>query len=190
MADDDANEATESKSNTNVESVTEGGTTEVKVEQEEVKEESTKAEQPAEEKKELAIEDKGSHTKEQVEEVREREGYLTVKEVATDLKFSTAYVSYLLAGDPKKGIPPRIRGIKVFGGSWRIPKSEYDRLIKEGPLPLKKPGEDKEVTRIKVEGEPEERVIEGKGKSTIKKLKVEEKPNKWPHIRINLLNIK
>lgn len=181
----DANDAAESKSNNNVESVTkdaEDGWEDEIVKQEEIKEEPAKAEQPAEAKTELAIEDKGKATKEQIEEVRLGKFY-SVKQVATSLGFSTAYISYLLAGDQRNGIPPRIHGVKVLGGSWRIPESEYERLTKEGPLPLKKPGEDKEVTRIKVEGEPEERVIEGKGKSTIKKLKVEKQPDKWPHFR-------
>lgn len=165
----DANDAAESKSNTNVESVTE-----------EVKD----AEEPVtvEEKKELAIEDKGKATKEQVEEVKLGKFY-TVKQVATSLGFSTAYISYLLAGDKREGIPPRIHGVKVLGGSWRIPQSEYDRLTKEGPLPLKNPEDEKPVTKITVEGEPEEKVVKEKGKSAIKKLKVEDKPDKFPHFR-------
>lgn len=185
-----------SKSNSSVENVTESAdNVEAKVE-EPVKEEEVTEEQPvveeppAEEKQELAIEDKGKATKEQIAEVKLGK-FLTVKQVATSLGFSTAYVSYLLKGDKRKGIPPRIHGVKVLGGSWRIPESEYERLIKEGPLPLKKPDEEKQVTKIKVEAEevvdtPDEKVKETKAKIG----KAEAKPAKWPSFRFDFLSNK
>jgi len=179
----DANDAAESKEDVDVK-------VEEPIKEEEVSEEVTKkleVEEPPAEKKELAIEDKGKATKEQIEEVRLGKFY-SVKQVATSLGFSTAYISYLLAGDSTKGIPPRIHGVKVLGGSWRIPQSEYDRLTKEGPLPLKDPADKKQVTKIKVEAEPEEKADV---KVKEKKIgKAEEKPDKFPHFRFNLLNLK
>lgn len=172
MTTDKANDAAKSKEEIKDEGVAE------------IVEEKPAEKPPEEEKTELAVEDKGVATKDQIAEVKLGKFY-SVKQVATSLGFSTAYISYLLAGDSVKDIPPRIHGVKVLGGSWRIPQSEYDRLIKEGPLPLKKPDEDKKVTTIKVEADEVVDKPDTKVKVTKSKLeKVEEKPSKFPHFRL------
>ena len=66
--------------------------------------------------------------------------WFSSRQIANKLGFSLVWVSILL----KQG---RIKGVKILGGQWRIPKSEYDRLTKEGlpPVPRKKPAEVREI---------------------------------------------
>ena len=67
-------------------------------------------------------------TPEQVQEIETGE-WVTVKQMANKLSYSTAYVSALC----KRG---QIKGVKPLGGQWRIPRSEYDRVVKEGSTPM------------------------------------------------------
>lgn len=70
--------------------------------------------------------------------------YLTVTEIANKLRYSRPWVLGLLKAN-------RIHGIKPLGGRWRIPRSEFDRILKEGVPPM--PREEKEkppVTTIEV----------------------------------------
>ena len=78
------------------------------------------------EKQEIAY-NEGKVSKEQLAEI-EAGDFVTVKEVATKTRYSTAWISYNL----KHGL---IKGIKPLGRQWRIPKSEYQRMITEGSMP-------------------------------------------------------
>lgn len=72
--------------------------------------------------------EKGEASEAQIEEVKEGHFY-RIKEVASDLGYSVAWITCLV----QKG---RIKGMKPLGGSWRIPSSEVARLKKEGIPPL------------------------------------------------------
>lgn len=90
--------------------------------------------------------EKGEVAAEQMEEIKGGE-YYTVGEVANRLRYSYTYILLLL----QEG---RIKGIKPIGGRWRIPKSEYNKVIKGGipPLPREKEEEKKpQVTEIQVD---------------------------------------
>lgn len=88
--------------------------------------------------------DRGEVSPEQMEEITSGE-FLTVGEVADKLRYSYQWVLWML----QEG---RIKGIKPLGSRWRIPQSEFDRILKEGLPPM--PREEKEkppVTEIAVE---------------------------------------
>lgn len=51
--------------------------------------------------------------------------YVSCKQIAKELGYTTAWISYKC----KLG---QIKAVKPMGGQWRIPKSEYDRLKREG----------------------------------------------------------
>jgi len=74
----------------------------------------------------------GEVSEAQLEEIKQKQ-WRSVKDVATVVGYSTAWVSYLC----KTG---RVKAIKPVGGQWRIPESEYKRIIEEGlpPLPREK----------------------------------------------------
>lgn len=97
--------------------------------------------------------EKGELGPDQMEEVESGE-FLTTKQVATKLQYSYQWVqSQLQTG--------RIKGIKPMGGKWRIPKSEVDRIIKEGLPPLpRQPKETPPLTEIHVNKSIEDKVKE------------------------------
>jgi len=90
--------------------------------------------------------EKGKVPPEQLKEIEAGE-FLTPGEVADKLRYSYQWVLWMLQDG-------RIKGIKPLGSRWRIARSEYERILKEGipPLPrdvaqaLKPP-----VTEIRVE---------------------------------------
>lgn len=105
----------------------------------------------------------GEVTKEQLKEVEVGE-YVTIKQVADTLHFSSAWIWEQIT---KRG---RIKAIKPLGGQWRIPKSEYERILKEGIPPMpRKPVEKPKVTEIVID----ERKVAERVKEPEKK---EEKP--------------
>ncbi len=89
------------------------------------------------------IVEQGKIAPEQMKELEEGK-YVTIKQIATELSYTTAWILELV----HKG---RIKGIKPLGGRWRIPRSEYERIIKEGiPPMLREPAEKPPVTEIEV----------------------------------------
>ena len=90
--------------------------------------------------------EKGEVTPIQMEEIETGE-YFTIKQIADKLRYSVAWITFLVQ-------ERRIKAIKPIGGRWRIPKSEYQRLTTEGipPLPrevVKPPVEEIEVSEEK-----------------------------------------
>ena len=80
------------------------------------------------EEKDKIIVERGEASDKQVEEVRTGNFY-TVREVAEKLNYSYTWIIQLCQSG-------RISAVKPVGGNWRIPKSEYDRMISEGiPAP-------------------------------------------------------
>lgn len=90
------------------------------------------------------VERKGGVPSEQFEEIQRGE-FLTVSEVAGRLRYSYAWVIWMLQNE-------RIKGVKPLGGRWRIPTSEFEKILKEGipPVPRKK-AEKPPVTEIVVD---------------------------------------
>ena len=110
--------------------------------------------------------DKGEVTPEQMEEIEQGE-FLTVSEVADKFRYSYQWVLWML----QEG---RIKGIKPLGGRWRIPRSEYERILKGGIAPMPREQAAKPpVTTINVD----EKVVAEKIKETeVKK----QPPPMWP----------
>ena len=104
---------------------------------------------------------KGEITPAQMQEIEAGE-FLTVSEVADKFRYSYQWVLWML----QEG---RIKGIKPLGGRWRIPRSEFDRILKGGIAPMPREPEKKPVTEITVE---EQKVIN--------KIKEPEKKGKPP----------
>ena len=87
--------------------------------------------------------EKGEVALEQMEEIEKGE-YVTIAQIANELSYTRAWILSLV----QQG---RIKGIKPLGGQWRIPKSEHDRIIKEGIPPMpREPAEKPPVNQIKV----------------------------------------
>ena len=97
------------------------------------------------------IVEKGDVSPEQMVEIEAGDFY-TIKEIAEKLRYSYAWITYLVQDE-------RIKGIKPVGGRWRIPKSEYQRLITEGIPPL--PREEKAPPKVIEIPVSEEKVREG-----------------------------
>ena len=88
--------------------------------------------------------EKGEVSPEQQQEIETGE-YFSLQQLATRLCYGRAWIRQLV----QEG---RIKAIKPLGGRWRIPKSEYERIIKEGIPPLpREPTEKPPVTEIVVE---------------------------------------
>ena len=101
-------------------------------------------------KEQIAIEE-GAATAEQVEEILEGK-YCTIKEIATKLGFSPAYISKLC----KQGT---IKAVKPLQGHWRVPLTEAERIMKEGIPPMPRVKVEKEpVTYIEVSREQQEKI--------------------------------
>lgn len=80
---------------------------------------------------ELRIE-QGAVDLEQMVEVEGTE-WITAPQLAAKMQYSREWIRCLLQSG-------RIRGVKPFGTHWRIPKSEYERLVRVGvPPPPRKP---------------------------------------------------
>ena len=107
------------------------------------------------------IVDKGEITPAQMQEIEAGE-FLTVSEVADKFRYSYQWVLWML----QEG---RIKGIKPLGGRWRIPRSEFDRILKGGIAPMPREPEKKPVTEIAIED-----------KKIIDKVKEPEKPKQKP----------
>lgn len=86
--------------------------------------------------------ERGQVSPEQMKEILSG-AFVSVKQIADRLNYSSAWINGLC----QQG---RIKGIKPFGGRWRIPKSEYERIIREGIPPLPKEEEKPPVTEIEV----------------------------------------
>lgn len=132
-----------------------GAMVEEKVE-EEVKPEP-KVEKDEEKQQPVAVE-AGKVSPSQMAEV-EAGAYYTVGQLASKLNYSRAWISYHC----KHGL---IRAVKPLGQQWRIPKSEYERMTKEGVRglprePKKKPVVVLEVAEDKVAKVAEEKPKEG-----------------------------
>lgn len=97
-----------------------------------------KEDQPAEKANELSSE--------QLKEVEAGE-FFTVPQVSRKLGFSRAWITQLVGQG-------RIKAVRPIGRQWRIPKSEYERLITKGqdwapkPKPLQQ-----QVLEVEVEEE-------------------------------------
>lgn len=100
-----------------------------------------------EEQPDVPIE-KGEVSQVQMQEIEAGE-FFTIRQVAQKLRYSVAYITDLV----QKG---RIQAIKPVGGQWRIPTSEYNRLITEGIPPLPREAPKPPVTEIEVD---EEKVV-------------------------------
>lgn len=118
--------------------------------------------------------ERGEASGEQVEEVKAGNFY-TVREVADKLNYSYTWIIQLCQSG-------RIHAVKPVGGRWRIPKSEYDRMISEGiPVPTSpdEPEEKEDIPVMEIQVE-DDRVtkteIEPKEKE--KELVSPEKPKK------------
>ena len=108
----------------------------------------------------------GAATAAEIAEIEEGK-YYTVKQLAQKTGYTTTWISMLC----KAG---RIHAIKPTGGQWRIPASEFNRVIKEGipPLPREKPAAP--ITRIRVPVEKQKEIAP----SPVKK--EEERNSYWP----------
>ena len=102
---------------------------------------------------------KGEVTPEQMEEIEGNE-FVTPKEIANKFRYSYQWVLWMLQ-------EKRIKGIKPLGSGWRIPRSEYERILKEGVPPLPKEKEKPAVTEIPVDDKKiMDRVVEPKVEKT------------------------
>ncbi|MBU1449320.1 helix-turn-helix domain-containing protein [Patescibacteria group bacterium] len=95
---------------------------------------------------------KGEITPAQMQEIEAGE-FLTVCEVADRFRYSYQWVLWML----QEG---RIKGIKPLGGRWRIPRSEFDRILKGGIAPMARERPKPPVTEIEVNGKAAEKVKE------------------------------
>ena len=113
---------------------------------------------PEEAPGEVQIE-KGKVASKQLKEIEQGE-YYTIPQVAHKLRYSSAWIWDMIQTG-------RIKAIKPLGGQWRVPRSEYDRLAKEGLPPLpRKPREEPPVTKITVPAEKVVKVKEPEVKTT------------------------
>ena len=99
--------------------------------------------------------EKGTAEPEQISEV-ERGEYVTVKEIAINQRYSTAWISLLC----KTG---RIKAIKPLGAQWRIPKSEFQRIATGGLPPMPRKSPDKPPIKLRSLKPKPEPTPEGKG---------------------------
>ena len=85
----------------------------------------------------------GDVSPEQFEEVITKGRYISAKELSSKLSVTRAYVCKLL----KEG---RIKGVKPFGGEWRIPQDEAKRVLQQGlpAVPRKPPPRPKVTIRV------------------------------------------
>jgi len=111
--------------------------------------------QPEETAPATAQPEPSSLTTEQQQEIAEGKSY-TIKELATRLHYTSQWLNQLCQDG-------RIKAVKPFGGHWRIPKSEGDRLINQGtiPPPRKAPEKPSNISTIVV---PEKDVPKVQGK--------------------------
>jgi len=97
--------------------------------------------------------EKGEVSPEQLKEI-ESGDFLTPGEVADKLRYSYQWVLWMLQDG-------RIKGIKPLGSRWRIARSEYDRILKEGIPPLPREQAPKRpVTEILVDRRVEDKIKE------------------------------
>ena len=108
--------------------------------------------QPEEKQPEVPVE-KGEASSEQKEEVFKEGKYITVAELAEKLRYSTQWVLWMC----QQG---RIKAVKPLGGRWRIPMSEYEKILKSGVRPLTIEKKEPVVNVIPVEKEILEKVQE------------------------------
>ncbi len=57
-------------------------------------------------------------------------GYWTVEELATELGASIRYVQYLIKGDPRRDLPPRLKAYKAGPTFLVADKDALDYLLK------------------------------------------------------------
>ena len=98
--------------------------------------------------------EKSNITEAQEEEIKRQE-YYSIRQIADTLKYTVSHITEMV----HRG---RIKAFKPLGGRWRIPKSEWERIIKEGiPLPREKiiPGPPP-VTTIEIDPEKVQKVTE------------------------------
>lgn len=104
---------------------------------------------------------KGEITPAQMAEIEAGE-FLTVKDLATKFSYSYQWVLWML----QEG---RIKGIKPLGSRWRIPRSEYERILKGGIAPMPREQAEKPLATEIV---PD--------KKTVEKITKERKPGEKP----------
>lgn len=120
-----------------------------------------------EQKQGAVLIEKGKVSPEQLKEIEAGE-FMTPKEVADKFRYSYQWVIWLLQNG-------RIKGIKPLGSRWRIAKSEYERILKEGIPPLPREQAPKPpVTEILV---TEEKI---KDKVREPEVKDRKPPSLWP----------
>ena len=112
-------------------------------------------EENEEEKQPIDIE-KGKVTESQMKEI-EAGDFLTVKEIAGRLSYSKAWITVLV----QQG---RIKGVKPLGGQWRVPRSEFRRLMSEGLPPPPRVTAKTEVEEIEIPPEKVEKIERKKKK--------------------------
>lgn len=93
----------------------------------------------------------GEVTPEQMEELEAGE-YFTIAQVAHRLRYTSAWINELV----RQG---RIHAIKPVGGRWRVPHSEFERLIKEGIPPMTREHPQPPVRGIEVDEETHKRLV-------------------------------
>lgn len=117
--------------------------------------------------------EKGEVSKAQVKEI-ESGKYYTIKQLANELGYSSAWITILC----QKG---RIKAVKPLGTGWRIPPSEVERIRKEGIPPLPRKEVVLNIEDINIDGKHLDRV---KSKPKEKKETPGSKGLGWP---LNLL---
>lgn len=95
--------------------------------------------------------EKGSASAEQIREAVDQGDYVTVKEVANALGYTPAWITSLCQTG-------RIAGVKPTGGQWRIPRSEMERLQREGIPPARRVTPQAPAKRIQVDRETADRI--------------------------------
>lgn len=95
--------------------------------------------------------ERGNVSPTQLEEI-ERGEYVTIQEVAAKLRYTGAWITELV----QKG---RIKAIKPLGTRWRIPRSEFERLLKTGLPPPPRERAKPPVTQIHVKDEDVDKVL-------------------------------
>jgi len=98
-----------------------------------------------EEKQGMKPVEKGEVSPNQLEEIKQGE-FVTIRDVAEKLNYTTSWITYMVQAG-------RIKAVKPFGGRWRIPKSEFEKIKAEG-IPAQAEGEESG----EVKEEPEEKL--------------------------------
>ena len=95
---------------------------------------------------------RGKVSTQQIAEI-EMGKFYTIPQLAQIFHFSRGWITKLV----QEG---RIKGVKILGSQWRIPQSEYEKIIKEGIKALpREPRETPPVTTVKVDEKLSKRIM-------------------------------